>query len=248
MHADHEYLAAGYVLGGLSAEEQELAETFNDSDPEFREAVASFSDTMALLSESDEPVAPSADTDIAILGIPGQGASAREEQQVTPNPVRTRRARITQIVFSLAASTLVIVAAVLGAMLFNQMQQAQEMEQSLTAAEQERERMEQLLGAPDLAAAHAESAAGGTVTVSYSMEAQMMHIVPHDVPAPSSDESLQMWLIDEEGPHSLGLMSGEESEMLEAVDLAEGVAFGVTIEPSGGSPEPTDDPIIVAEL
>jgi anti-sigma-K factor RskA len=108
--------------------------------------------------------------------------------------------------------------------------------------------MEQLLGAPDLAAAHAESAAGGTVTVSYSMEAQMMHIVPHDVPAPSSDESLQMWLIDEEGPHSLGLMSGEESEMLEAVDLAEGVAFGVTIEPSGGSPEPTDDPIIVAEL
>jgi anti-sigma-K factor RskA len=256
MHADHEYLAAGYVLGGLSAEDQELAESFNDSDPEFREAVASFSDTMALLSESDEPVAPSAGTEAAILGIPGQGASAGEahgstnvaEQQVTPNPVRTRRTRITQIMFSLAASTLVIVAAVLGAMLFNQMQQAEEMEQSLTAAEQEREQMEQLLGAPDLAAAHVESAAGGTVTVTYSMNAQMMHVVPHDVPAPSSDESLQMWLIDEEGPHSLGLMSGEEPEMLEAVDLAEGVAFGVTIEPSGGSPEPTDDPIIVAEL
>ncbi len=256
MHADHEYLAAGYVLGGLAPDELELARSLNESDPEFREEVAAFSDTMALLSDSDVPVTPSPEVDAAILSIPRQGTNAgsephpstAEEPQSTPAVEPTRRARITQTMFALAASALVIVAAVLGTMLFNQMQQAQEIEQSLTAAEQEREQMELLLGAPDLSAAHVESAAGGSVTVTYSMDAQMMHIVPHNVPAPSSDESMQMWLIDEEGPHSLGLMSGEGSEMLASVDLAEGVAFGVTIEPSGGSPEPTDDPIIVAEL
>lgn len=256
MHADHEYLAAGYVLGGLAPEELELAHSLNESDPEFRKEVAAFSDTMALISESDEPIEPSPDVEAAILNIPSKAASPEgepdspeaEPSPSTPDAAPSRHARMTQAVFALAASTLVIVAAVLGTMLFNQVQQAQEVEQSLTAAEQEREKMELLLGAPDLSAAHVESAAGGSVTVTYSMDASMIHIVPHDVPSPSADESMQMWLIDEEGPQSLGLMSGESSEMLDSVDLVEGVAFGVTIEPSGGSPQPTDDPIIVAEL
>lgn len=257
MHADHEYLAAGYVLGGLTADELELAEALHASDPAFRAEAASFSETMALLAETDEPVAPSADVESAILNIPQHTPDAAAQEQVVaaaaeprraPDAARSRRARLTQAMFALVASTLVIVAAVLGTMLFNQMQQAQEIEQSLTAVERDREQLEILLGAPDLSAAHVESAAGGSVTVTYSMNAQMMHIVPHDVPAPSPEEAMQMWLIDEEGPHSLGLMSGDEAEMLSAVDMAEGAAFGVTIEPAGGSPSPTDDPIIVAEL
>ncbi|TLP74208.1 anti-sigma factor [Nesterenkonia sphaerica] len=256
MHADHEYLAAGYVLGGLAPDESELAESLYETDPDFRAEVASFAETMAAVAEADEPVTPSAQTEAAILGIPhasrhaavGESHSPAGRGEAAPRRARPGRGRLTQTMLALAASTLLIVAAVLGTLLLHQVQQVHEIEASLTAAEQEREQLAQLLGAPDLAAAHVESAAGGSVTVTYSMNAQMMHVVPHDVPSPSSEESMQMWLIDEEGPHSLGLMSAEEPEMLSAVGLAEGVAFGVTIEPSGGSPEPTDDPIIVAEL
>ncbi len=120
-------------------------------------------------------------------------------------------------------------------LLVNQINQMQQVEESLTAEEQRREQMELLLGAPDLSAEHAESAVGGSVTVTYSLDAQMIHIVPHNLPAPSEDQAMQMWLIGEEGPQSLGLMSGDGSEMLAAVELDEGAAFGVTIEPSGGS-------------
>ncbi|WP_460682280.1 anti-sigma factor [Nesterenkonia populi] len=255
MHADHEYLAAGYALGGLTAEEYEAARSLHETDPRFRREVASFSDTMALLSESDDPVAPSSDTDAAILGIPHQDVPGEEQPGPAATPAasgpraaRSDRDRLTRGVFALVASVLIIVAAALGTMLWNQVQQAQQIEESLTAAEREREQMELLLAAPDLTAAHAESAVGGSVSVTYSPDAQLIHIVPHDLPAPADDEAMQMWLIDEDGPHSLGLMSAESSEMLSAVEIEEGAAFGVTVEPSGGSAEPTDDPIIVAEL
>lgn len=256
MHADHEYLAAGYVLGGLSSEEQELARTLEATDPEFRAELTSFQETMALVGESDTPVTPSAETEAAVLRIPQQHpvpqqqSQPAEDENKAPAQQRagTARARMSQRLFALAASALFIVAAVLGTLLFTQVQQQQEIEQSLNAAEVERQHIERLLGAPDLASSNVEASGGGSLTVTYSVNEQMIHVVPHDVPSPDSDQTMQMWLIDDEGPHSLGLMSGESAELVSATGLSEGVAFGITIEPEGGSPEPTDDPIVVAEL
>lgn len=263
MNAEREYLAAGYVLGGLTREEEELARSLEISDPEFQAELESYRETMALVGESDEPVVPSAETESAILGIPDRhprsraaDSTAADSEDPRPAPeaaaperaARERRRRLSTAVFALAASTLLILAAVLGGLLLTQFQDQRDMEESLTAAELERERTERLLGAADLTSAHVDSAEGGSITVTYSAAEQMIHVMPHDVPAPAPDQTMQMWLIDDEGAESVGLMSGEEAELLEGMEFGEGVAFGVTIEPEGGSPEPTDDPIAVAEL
>lgn len=273
MDADREYLAAGYVLGGLSSEEENLARSLEASDPHFQEELELLRETMALVGESDEPVNPSSETEAAILSLPhrhprpadttsGDTASADTGPDVAeppPSPSEARsekaqgasgrsRGRSSTFFFALAASTLLILTAVLGGLLFTQVQEQQDMEESLTAAESERQETERLLGAPDLSSAHAESSEGGSLTITYSVTEELIHVVPHDVPAPEPDQTMQMWLIDDEGPQSIGLMGGETSELLAGVEFDEGITFGVTVEPEGGSPEPSDEPIIVAQL
>lgn len=273
MDADREYLAAGYVLGGLSSEEESLARSLEASDPHFQEELELMRETMALVGESDEPVTPSSETEAAILSIPnrhprpadtrsGDTTPDAAEPQEAPSsseslPLKTEEAqkaprrrggRSSTIFFALAASVLLVLATVLGGLLFTQAQDQQDMEESLTAAESERQETERLLGAPDLSSAHAESAEGGSLTVTYSVAEEMIHVVPHDVPAPEPDQTMQMWLIDDQGAQSIGLMGGETSELLADVEFDEGVSFGVTVEPEGGSPEPSDEPIIVAQL
>lgn len=273
MDADREYLAAGYVLGGLSSEEENLARSLEASDPHFQEELELLRETMALVGESDEPVTPSSETEAAILSLPQRHPRPAETTPVETSPdaaepqeapssseslplktdeaqtaPRRRGGRSSTIFFALAASVLLVLATVLGGLLFTQAQDQQEMEESLTAAEIEQQETERLLGAPDLASAHAESDESGSLTITYSVAEQLIHVVPHDVPAPDPDQTMQMWLIDDEGPHSIGLMGGETSELLAGVEFDEGVTFGVTVEPEGGSPEPSDEPIIVAQL
>ena len=71
------------------------------------------------------------------------------------------------------------------------------------------------------------------------------------VPALQSDRTFQLWLIDDSGAHSGGLFpfTQSDSTYYVIVPLAKNVldykAFGVSVEPSGGSPTPSTTPIVV---
>ncbi len=64
-----------------------------------------------------------------------------------------------------------------------------------------------------------------------------------ELPALSSDQTFELWLVDENGPKSGGLIeaapSGEPTYIVVPLDkpLDEYQGFGVSIEPEGGSPE-----------
>ncbi len=71
------------------------------------------------------------------------------------------------------------------------------------------------------------------------------------LPALQSDRTFQLWLIDDSGAHSGGLFpfAQPDSTYYVVVPLAKNVldykAFGVSVEPSGGSPAPSTTPIVV---
>ncbi|WP_261625085.1 anti-sigma factor [Nesterenkonia marinintestina] len=251
---DYEYLAAGWVLGGLSASEQELADRLEAEDPAFRTEVAAFEDTLGLLGGTDEPVEPSPETEAAILSIPGRLPQQSETGQSetgggrAPEPAARPPRDRGRMLFALAASVLFVVAAVLGGVAVVQHQERSQLEEELTLAQQEQRDAERLLGAPDLTSAHEESGDGGSVTVSYSVDEQLIRVTPHDIPSPDEGQELQMWIIDEEGAHDAGMMAADSSSVVSGPDFSQGSAFGVTVEPAGGSVEPTSDPILVAEL
>ncbi|PRZ17550.1 anti-sigma factor [Nesterenkonia sandarakina] len=262
MNADREYLAAGLALGTLADAEMLEALDLEASDPDFAEEVASFSETLGLLAETDDAIAPSAETEAAILSIPrlhqqaeaDTAAPAATTESVTPQattppattPARTRRP--STALFALAASTLLLLSAVLAGALINQQQDTSQIEESLTVAEAERERTQRLLSASDLAFTEAEATVGGRLTLAYSVSEQMLHLTPHDMPELPEDQTMQLWLIDEEGAHSAGLMTGTSTELLTDLAMDEDMTFGVTVEPAGGSEAPTTDPVVLADL
>ncbi|MCH8569885.1 anti-sigma factor [Nesterenkonia sp. AY15] len=272
MNADREYLAAGLALGTLADAEMIEALDLEAADPDFAEEVQSFCETLGLLAGSDDAVAPSAETEAAILSIPRLHQQAAPERiapehaaepvaptaagasaPVTsagpgpgPGPEKTRRP--TTMLFALAASTLLLLSAVLAGALINQQHDTTQIQESLTVAEAERERTQRLLSASDLAFTEAEATGGGRVTLAYSVSEQMLHLTPHDMPELPADQTMQLWLIDEEGPHSAGLMTGTSTELLTDLAMDEDMIFGVTVEPAGGSEEPTSDPVVLADL
>lgn len=262
MDADREYLAAGLVLGGLSDAEQAEAARLRDQDESFREEVVSFEETMGLLAATDEPVAPSEDAEHAILAIPGtmeQATSPRGEAQEERHadgagdaPVSGAGAgtprRGPAMLFALAASVLLLVAVVLGGVALDAHQDRQDLQAQMEEMESQRQQVESLLGAPDLDTRRMETPDGAQVTLSYSVEQQAMMVMPHQVEDPGESEDLQMWIIDEDGAHDAGLMSAQGPSMVTGQDFGDSATFGVTVEPEGGSPQPTSDPVMAAEL
>lgn len=255
MNADREYLAAGFVLGGLSEDELSEARELEASDAEFRAELSSFRETLGLLAETDEPESPSAQTEAAILAIPQRHPSdevphtvSADQEVVDGRRSAQRRSRLSTVALALAASTLLVLAAILGGAAVVQYNERSEIEEYVATLENEHDEAQRLLTADDLAATRSESALGGSVTVSYSASEQLLYVTPQDMPAPEAGEALQMWVIDGEGAHDAGMMSLGSGQLVTGMDLTQDAAFGVTVEPEGGSVEPTSDPILVAEL
>lgn len=143
-----------------------------------------------------------------------------------------------------AAAAAVIVAAGVGV---NSWQKQNELEDELTAAQQQLDDSARLMEAGDLKTSTAELPEGGSVTVASSEKEQLIRFSPRDVEVSPAGKSLQMWVIGDEGPESVGLMTKAPVTIADE-PFAKGSLFGVTVEPKGGSKQPTTDPIVAIGL
>jgi len=107
-----------------------------------------------------------------------------------------------------------------------------------------------------------DSSGGGQVVVQLSGAAQgrVMYLPDERIavmdvtdlePLPS-DQTYQVWAIRDGQPVSLGLMaadpSGHSTAAMSDIDLAGVQQLAVTIEPAGGSAQPTSDPVLTGEV
>lgn len=164
-----------------------------------------------------------------------------------------RRTRVTPRWTAGVAAAAVLVMAI-GGLSYLSWDLANRLDASRAAAEQARdhaERLLEVLAAPDATIVSAGDAQGipGTLVVSVARGEAMF--VADDLPAPPSERTYQMWLIGEDGATPAGEFDpdplGRASHLVSG-DLATTAAVGVTIEPLGGSPQPTTDPVLVLEL
>ena len=79
------------------------------------------------------------------------------------------------------------------------------------------------------------------------LEDEAVAIFEMDLEEPPSDRVYQAWGIYEAGPVSLGLLPNEGVAAFSA-DLKDASAVAISIEPEGGSAQPTTDPLLVATL
>lgn len=112
-----------------------------------------------------------------------------------------------------------------------------------------------LAAAPDTQASTGTGIAGGTAFLLASHQLNTAVLLVSDLPAPPPGHTYQAWLIGHGHPRSVGLVTTAPSTLtptapapLTFTDLADAAKLGVTIEPNGGSPQPTTTPVVLFDL
>jgi anti-sigma-K factor RskA len=108
---------------------------------------------------------------------------------------------------------------------------------------------EQVFAAPDVRTVSGQIPGGGTATVVFSRDKNAGVLVMNNVAPPKPGTVYQMWLVDNKGSKSAGTMDAKAvapSTTAVLPDLGDSQALAFTIEPPGGSTQPTGAPF--AEL
>nr|BFF24909.1 hypothetical protein GCM10025732_28740 [Glycomyces mayteni] len=101
--------------------------------------------------------------------------------------------------------------------------------------------MTAVLEAPDAAVSVQQAEGGGRVTVLFSAALDQAVVVVSDLAAIGDDRSYQVWLVDPSGQVSAGVMDPGDTSATMLIDgLGDTEVVGLTNEPAGGSPQPTE--------
>ncbi|MFB6609874.1 anti-sigma factor domain-containing protein [Agromyces sp. NPDC056379] len=259
---------AAYALDAVDADEREAVERALADDPELRGDADGFAETAALLAGAAAPVEPPPDLKSRLMaqldGLPQQrpdalapAASVAPPQQLpeTPAPAvpaaapaaprepgpaeHAARRRWFQrpgaIIAAAAASIVLIAGAIIGIGWTGPNGWGAQREMAAIAE------------APDVESSTHELEDGGAVTLYWSAEQGRSGVVVEGLPDVGADSTYELWYIDDAGAQSAGTfdVQGDETWRVLDGDFAPGVAVGVTVEPAGGSPQPTTEPIVV---
>lgn len=228
--SDIHKLTGAYALDAVDDLERAAFERHMAECEDCRTEVASLRETTALLAESAAVTPPPSLRDSVLSGI----------SQVRPLPPIVAPPRRAAWFPVLVAAALVAVLGV-GAAVWQPW--APSDNGSLTAAEQ-------VIEAPDAESVAVDLGKAGRATVVRSESLGKAVIATEDmVPAPSG-KVYELWLQSEEGemvPAGLMPDKPDQTVVLEG-DAAEATGVGITVEPEGGSPEPTSPPIALFEF
>ena len=110
--------------------------------------------------------------------------------------------------------------------------------------------VEQIYSADDVVEFAVDDSPFDSTRVIYSREVGRVLFVANDLPDPGVDRTYQLWLIDDDGPRSAGTFRPEDGQTTVVLEgTAEiGLVVGLTVEPEGGSPQPTGDVLIAQPL
>ncbi|MGA4545285.1 anti-sigma factor [Uniformispora flossi] len=228
-----------YALNALPAREHtEFSRHLRTCDScaaEVRELVATAA-RLGGAAADDRP--PPEVRDRVLQGIRG----VRQERPAPPPPAWTDRITRRLPGFALAAS--VALAAVFGGVAWWQHDQAQDARARQQASDTAQARLTGVLTAPDARTTVARLSGGAAATVVYSARRNQAVLIASDMTAPPSGSVYQVWFDHTGHMTPAGLMDPARTSsavLLDAVDGASGV--GITVEPTGGSVQPTSAPI-----
>jgi anti-sigma-K factor RskA len=225
-HEEIKDLVAAYVLGAVGREEIPLVRAHILSCDECMAEADRLADTAATLALDVEDVPLGRDFADRVV------AAAREGTPTETAPVGVMRRRWRSLP-ALAAAAMMLVVAVMGATLLDTRAELQRNEQAIAALLRAGEGM-------DLKGTGATAKLVPAGSGSYFVVAGL-----HEAP---QNHTYQLWLLRDGAPTSVTTFDVENGLTLVATDRElEGFdAAAVTVEPEGGSPAPTSDPILIS--
>ncbi|WP_447001864.1 anti-sigma factor [Saccharothrix isguenensis] len=266
--AEAHTLIGAYALDAVSEGERRLFEEHVEGCSGCAQELAELRETTALLAGATavEPPAHLRDRVLAAVADTRQLPPETDDHPKTvhtgtgrthPNGQpgysggSTARSRWVRRTAALAVAAGIAVAVMLGV---QSLEVNRRLERDLQALEQVNAyntQVAELLAAPDAKLVRGEVAGGGTGTVvASSAEGEVLFLAQGLAPLPE-DRTYQMWLIGPDGPRSAGLLKpsadGQPDPLL-ASGFTGREAVGLTVEPQGGSAEPTTPTVVVLPL
>ncbi|AXT86807.1 hypothetical protein C6I20_07140 [Aeromicrobium sp. A1-2] len=221
-------LIAPYALDALDADERARFESHLEQCATCRSELAGFQETTALLGESVSHAPPAALRERLLAEISG----TRQERPVVTSLAERRGVRRTLPRLAMAAAFLVGTVGVGGyAVERNQANDARDEYAAVSS----------VLAAADANTSAKDFPGGGNVRMISSAEQDTAVIFAHDLPSPGADKVYQVWMVDASGATSQGTFVTDGQMIMEGVSGAKTVA--VTVEPKGGSKQPTTEPV-----
>ena len=231
--SDIHALSGAYAVDALDDIERAAFERHLAECRDCRAEVASLREAATLIAEAVTVPPPPELRGRVLAGIGSIRPLPPEVPVVTPPRRRTTRLLVA------AAAAVVLVGA--GAVVWQQ-PWADETSQAPSA-------FDQVLQASDAMSSSMDLPGGATATVTHSDSLGKAVIVTHDLPAPRTGKQYQLWLNQPgEGMVPAGLMALDEDRAVFEGDAATALGAGITVEPEGGSPQPTSDPIALFDF
>ncbi|MFF4319675.1 anti-sigma factor domain-containing protein [Streptomyces sp. NPDC001568] len=248
----HEETGA-YVLDALPPAERAAFEEHLATCPDCAREVREFAATAALLGAAVAVEPPPGLRDEVLRRIREAPAGADENRapDAAPGPAARHAARDGRPWARWALAACVAAAAGLGGVAVWQFQEAEGARQEARRAEARATSLTQVLSAPDARLTSGRIADGGTGTVVVSRDRNRAVFVPSGMTAPPPGRVYQLWFADPgKGMRPAGLMdpARPDAPALLAGPVGGATGIGVTLEPAGGSPAPTSDPLVVLAL
>ena len=142
------------------------------------------------------------------------------------------------------AATILALAATVAFLFVTQVTTSHELQQSQAGSRA----IAAVLAAPDARIETVPASVGGSVTAVMSVRQHEAVVTSAGVPAPAGTRVYQLWVMSPAGARSAGLLpashAGPATPVL-AVGVVPGDRLGITVEPAGGTAQPTTTPVVV---
>ncbi|URN13578.1 anti-sigma factor [Streptomyces radiopugnans] len=150
----------------------------------------------------------------------------------------------------LALAASVASALALGGVAAWQYERARDARQLAEQARQRADELTRLLAAPDARLAAGELPGGGNATVVVSRSRDRAAFLASRLPEPPAGKVYQLWFDDDGAMRPAGVVEASDGRAAVVMDgpVAGADGMGVTVEPEGGSAQPTSEPLAVMEF
>lgn len=240
------HLTGAYAVDALDEDERARFEAHLTGCPDCRAEVDSLREAAGLLSTTTELTPPPGLRDSVLAGIsqvrplPPPGASELDVRRTARHEAR-RRERPRWLPLLAAAVVLGVIGVGVGITEPFSGEDSSQVPLSAT---------EQVLRADDAESVEVDLGEAGRATVTRSASVGKAVIRTEDMAPAPEGKVYELWLQSPEGEMlPAGLMPDDsEAEVLLEGDAASATAAGITVEPDGGSPAPTSDPIALFDF
>ncbi|GAA2779094.1 anti-sigma factor [Streptomyces showdoensis] len=245
--SDLHALAAAYALDALEDGERQAFDAHLQVCEACRQEAAEFRATAARLAAGVAQPPPASAKAQVLAAID----EVRQLPPRVPATVATASApavggmlRRRAVPLALAAG---VATAALGGIAVWQTQNGEDFQAQTRQAQQRLDTISTVLAAPDARTVHGRAANGALTTVVASDRQNKAVFTAANLPAPGEGKTYQLWLDHDGTMRPAGLIDHDGTVILTG-NPADAGAVGLTLEPFGGSPQPTTDPLLLMTL